>query len=129
SATSTHHQPGTPRHPPQTPPPRNSPSHNATNKPRLGPGPQTPRRHRPHRQSKPQRHQQTAFGAGAPNATRTEQLAMYVQKPLILPDTKKTRGLCRADTLLVEDWAVMLAQKLSNSDSELPTRPLNARPS
>ncbi len=27
-----------------------------------------------------------------------------------------------------EDWGVMLAKKLSKSDSELPTRPSNARP-
>src|SRR5262249_28183177 len=33
----------------KTPPPTDSPSPNATNKPRLGPGPQTPRRHRPKR--------------------------------------------------------------------------------
>ncbi len=27
-----------------------------------------------------------------------------------------------------EDWGVMLAKKLSKSNSELPTRPLNERP-
>ena len=27
-----------------------------------------------------------------------------------------------------EDWGVMLAKKLSNSNSDLPTRPNNARP-
>ena len=42
--------------------------------------------------------------------------------------TKKTRGLCVADTMSGEDSRVMLAKKLSPPDSELPTRPLNARP-
>ncbi len=40
-------------------------------------------------------------------------------------DTKKTRGLCRADTRVGEDWGIMLAKKLSKSNSELPTRPVN----
>jgi len=43
-------------------------------------------------------------------------------------DTKKTPALCRADTELEEDWGVMLAKKLSTSNSELPTRPFNERP-
>jgi hypothetical protein len=43
-------------------------------------------------------------------------------------DTKKTRPLCRADTQLEEDWGVMLAKKFSTTNSELPTRPLNERP-
>jgi hypothetical protein len=46
----------------------------------------------------------------------------------LLLDTKKTRRLCRADTRAVEDWAVMLAQKLPSSTSELPTRPFNQLP-
>jgi hypothetical protein len=43
-------------------------------------------------------------------------------------DTKKTPALCRVDTELEEDWGVMLAKKLSTSNSELPTRPFNERP-
>ena len=43
-------------------------------------------------------------------------------------DTKKTRGLCRADTEGEEDWEIMLAKKVSPTDSDLPTRPLNERP-
>jgi hypothetical protein len=42
--------------------------------------------------------------------------------------TKKTRGLCRADTQAAEDWGVMLAKKVTSSTSELPTRPFNPRP-
>ena len=42
--------------------------------------------------------------------------------------TNKTRGLCEADTITVEDSWAMLAKKLSPSDSGLPTRPFNARP-
>jgi hypothetical protein len=42
--------------------------------------------------------------------------------------TNKTRGLCRADTSVVEDSWVMLAKKISIADSELPTQPLNACP-
>ena len=42
--------------------------------------------------------------------------------------TNKTPSLCEADTMNREYSAVMLAQKFSPPDSELPTRPLNARP-
>jgi hypothetical protein len=42
--------------------------------------------------------------------------------------TKKTRGLCELDMIAVEDSWVMLAKKLLPPDSEIPTRPLNARP-
>jgi hypothetical protein len=39
-----------------------------------------------------------------------------------------TPALCAADTLAREDWGVMLAKKASNSDTELPTRPIHPRP-
>ena len=74
-----------------------------------------------------QKHASPSFVALTPHRSMLE-----VLEPLIwltrAMDTKKTPGLCRADTGPVEDCGVMLAKKLSNSNSELPTRPHNPRP-